>query len=83
MYASIVSRQGPGWDTDDDGEAEIYCIIDEGTVTITEFNLIDKVIRGTFEFTYKRYFEDTGQVTGPYNCLNGTFDYSLDHPRFF
>ncbi|MEM5566206.1 hypothetical protein WNY78_13885 [Psychroserpens sp. AS72] len=52
----------------------------EGSITITEFNLVDRVIRGTFEFTYRRS-GDAGEI-GPFNCTNGTFDYSLDADYF-
>jgi len=53
---------------------------EEGTITITEFNLEERVIRGTFEFTYIRSGND-GQI-GPFDCTNGTFNYSLDDEYF-
>jgi hypothetical protein len=52
----------------------------EGTITITEFNLVDRVIRGTFEFTYVR--SGNNEEIGPFDCTNGTFDYSLDDEYF-
>ena len=52
----------------------------EGTITITEFNLADRIIRGTFEFTFMRS-GNNGDI-GPFDCMNGTFDYSLDDDYF-
>lgn len=53
---------------------------DEGTITITEFNLEERVIRGTFEFTFRR--SGNNEEIGPFDCMNGTFDYSLDDEYF-
>ncbi|MCK8479918.1 hypothetical protein [Psychroserpens algicola] len=53
---------------------------EEGTITITEFNLEDRVIRGTFEFSFMR--SGDGVEIGPFQCMNGTFDYSLDDEYF-
>lgn len=55
---------------------------EEGTVTITEFNLTEKRIRGTFEFTYYISNPSTDEEIGPLQCLNGTFNYSLDDDFF-
>ncbi|WP_146169719.1 fibronectin type III domain-containing protein [Kordia periserrulae] len=55
---------------------------DDGTITITEFNTTDRVIRGTFNFSFKRVNPDTGDEIGPLDCLNGTFNYLLDHSTF-
>ena len=64
-----------------DGSSQAY-EVEGGTITITEFNLSERVIRGTFEFEYTRYFVDTDIETGPFQCINGTFDYSLDDEYF-
>ncbi|MCX7548310.1 hypothetical protein OS188_10140 [Xanthomarina sp. F1114] len=64
-----------------DGNSQAY-ELEGGTITITEFNLTTRVIRGTFEFQYTRYFVDTNEETGPFDCINGTFDYSLDDSYF-
>lgn len=55
---------------------------DNGILTITEFNLEERVIRGTFEFTFTQHFVGTGDIEGPFQVLNGTFDYSLDDEFF-
>lgn len=65
-----------------DGSSQTYELDNGGTITIIEFNLQDRIIRGTFEFTFTRYFVGTGEETGPFECLNGTFDYSLDDEYF-
>ncbi len=53
-----------------------------GELTITEFNLEDRVIKGTFEFTFELYNVNTGELSGPFDCLDGTFEYSLDDEYF-
>lgn len=65
-----------------DDNPDVNLMISDGTLVITEFNLIEKVIKGTFEFSFA--FENiyTGEVTDPFECINGTFDYSLDHSYF-
>ncbi|WP_431136580.1 hypothetical protein [Psychroserpens mesophilus] len=55
-------------------------IEEEGSITITEFDLNERIIRGTFEFSYSRT-SDT-DVIGPFDCTNGTFEYSLDDDYF-
>lgn len=54
---------------------------DFGTITVTEFNTTTRVIKGTFEFTFELYYT-AGGIGGPFQCLNGTFDYSLDDEFF-
>ncbi|MGV6828310.1 MAG: fibronectin type III domain-containing protein [Flavobacteriales bacterium] len=53
-----------------------------GSITITEFNLEERIIKGTFEFTFTLYDVNTNIETGPFDCLDGTFDYSLDDTYF-
>ncbi|WP_369992811.1 hypothetical protein [Winogradskyella sp.] len=53
-----------------------------GTITITEFDLTNRVITGTFEFQYHKINNSTNEVTGPLDCINGTFNYSLDDNYF-
>ncbi len=55
---------------------------DNGTITITEFDLTNRVIKGTFEFKFDLHYTQSTDVLGPLDCLNGTFDYSLDHSYF-
>jgi len=51
-----------------------------GSITITEFDVDERIIRGTFEFSYSRT-SDT-DIIGPFECTNGTFEYSLDDEYF-
>ncbi|MCL9805396.1 hypothetical protein NAT51_07675 [Flavobacterium amniphilum] len=53
-----------------------------GTITITEFNLTTKKIKGTFSFTYENFMTAGGPNQGPYQVTNGTFDYKLNDPYF-
>lgn len=51
-----------------------------GTLTITEFDIVNRVIKGTFSFSYLR---QNGAITeGPYQLNNGAFKYKLDAPHF-
>ena len=52
-----------------------------GTLTVTEFDLELKVISGTFELPYNKTDND-GQISGPFDLTNGTFNYSLDDEFF-
>lgn len=56
--------------------------ITSGTITILEFNLTSKKIRGTFSFTYYNFMVAGGPNQGPYQVTNGTFDYKLNDPYF-
>lgn len=53
----------------------------EGFLTITNFDSVNRVISGTFEFQYLKS-EDAGDVSGPYQCNQGTFTYSLNDDYF-
>mgnify|MGYP003611410692 CR=1 FL=1 len=48
-----------------------------GSVTVTEFNLVTKRIKGTFKISYKK----SGSAT-IYEVKNGTFNYGLDADYF-
>jgi fibronectin type III domain protein len=52
-----------------------------GTLTVTEFNLSTKRIKGTFEFTYEK-FDILSVSLGIFPVTNGTFNYGLDDPYF-
>jgi len=52
-----------------------------GTLTITEFNIVDKVIRGTFDYTFNRVEDVTGNVNGPLE-VTGDFEYPLNASYF-
>ncbi|UKM64250.1 hypothetical protein GSB9_00797 [Flavobacteriaceae bacterium GSB9] len=58
-----------------------YNALEGGKITITEFNLVERVIKGTFEFPFE---EVSGNSSGTeiFQCKNGTFDYSLDDEYF-
>lgn len=51
--------------------------ITSGSLTVTEFNLITKRVKGTFSFSYKKYGSST-----IYQVANGTFNYGLDADYF-
>lgn len=53
-----------------------------GSITISEFNLTTKRIKGTFNFTYTNFMTEGGPNQGPYQVTNGTFDYKLNDPYF-
>ena len=52
-----------------------------GTITITEFNTTTRKIKGTFSFKYIQVMNDDTEQ-GPFDVLNGTFDYNLDDDHF-
>ncbi len=54
--------------------------ISGGTITVTEFNLTTKRIKGTFSFSYEKIIN--GVSTGTFDVTNGTFNYGLDDPYF-
>lgn len=51
-----------------------------GVLNIETFDLVNKVITGTFSFSYER--TNGSDTIGPFECTDGTFDYSLDHDYF-
>ena len=52
-----------------------------GEIIISKFNLVEKVIEGTFEFEYMLINEVDNSEEGPFR-VTGTFDYSLDDEFF-
>lgn len=66
----------------DDEYFQSYGLEAGATMTITEFDLVNRVIKGTFEFQFMRANNTGDLVIGPLNCLNGTFDYALDDEYF-
>lgn len=56
-------------------------VITNGTMTITEFNLTTRRIKGTFSFDFT-VTDSQGNITGPHHASGGTFDYPLDSPHF-
>lgn len=51
-----------------------------GSISITEFNVDNRVVRGTFSFSYEKFVE--GEFAGEFSVTNGTFSYELDDPYF-
>jgi hypothetical protein len=56
--------------------------LENGTISITEIDLVNRVIKGTFEFQFEVHYVGTNDILGPLDCLSGTFDYSLDDEYF-
>jgi hypothetical protein len=54
--------------------------INGGTITITEFNLTTRRIKGTFSFNYEKIVNGTS--IGNFDVINGTFNYALDNSYF-
>ncbi|MCF6132448.1 fibronectin type III domain-containing protein [Flavobacterium wongokense] len=52
-----------------------------GTITITEFNVTTKRIRGTFSFSYM-LDDGTNPPTGPFQVTNGSFDFEMEDAVF-
>lgn len=60
---------------------ETRAIETSGTITVTEFNLTTKRIKGTFQFVYEK-LDANGNPMGTFEVTNGTFNYGLDDPYF-
>ena len=54
--------------------------IQQGSITITSFDTTNRIITGTFSFTY--YLQNGNTVEGPFDLTTGTFNYQLDAPNF-
>ena len=52
----------------------------EGRISITEFNVDNRIVKGTFSFSYEKFVE--GKFIGEFRVINGTFSYELDDPYF-
>ena len=61
---------------------DVDAVVVGGTLTITEFNLGTKRIKGTFSFTYEKFNTISGVSVGIFPVTNGTFNYGLDDPYF-
>lgn len=55
-----------------------------GTLTITEFNPETKRIKGTFSFAYNLVSNANPpvQISGPFNVMNGAFDFEVEDAVF-
>jgi len=52
----------------------------EGRISITEFNVDNRIVKGNFSFSYEKFVE--GKFAGEFRVINGTFSYELDDPYF-
>lgn len=55
---------------------------EDGSITITKFDRIERIVEGTFEFRFKIYYVESGTYTEIKEVRNGTFRYSLDASFF-
>jgi hypothetical protein len=55
----------------------VGAVVTGGSISVTEFNLATKRIKGTFNITYRK-----SGITTIYEVKNGTFNYSLDADYF-
>ncbi len=53
-----------------------------GTLTVTNFDLENRIIEGTFELQFIKENIEGNWTDGPFYCENGTFIYSLDDEYF-
>jgi hypothetical protein len=60
---------------------DVNARIVSGSLTVTEFNLSTRRIKGTFTFDYEKLDEDSN-VIGVFHVTNGTFNYGLDADYF-
>lgn len=60
---------------------DVNARIISGSLTVTEFNLSTKRIKGTFQFQYEK-LDGNSQVIGVFPVTNGTFNYGLDADYF-
>ena len=60
---------------------DVNARIISGTLTVTEFNLSTRRIKGTFEFQYEK-LDENSNVIGVFPVTNGTFNYGLDDDYF-
>ena len=54
----------------------------EGEIRITKFDLEERIIEGTFSFSYNIYEKFSSDLIATENVENGTFKYSLDDEYF-
>jgi hypothetical protein len=60
------------------GRSEVYTTnTKKGTITITDYDTVNKKIKGTFELTYVE-INNAGNSSAEYTVKNGSFEYSLD-----
>lgn len=55
---------------------------EDGSITVTRFDLQERVIEGTFEFRFRLYFVGSGTRSDIMEVRNGTFKYALDDSFF-
>ncbi|NQY31373.1 MAG: hypothetical protein HRT69_18145 [Flavobacteriaceae bacterium] len=59
---------------------QTYYVDNSGSITITTFDTVSRIVEGTFQYSYM-HSTNSGEI-GPFNCVNGTFRYSLDNEYF-
>ncbi|WP_309640305.1 hypothetical protein [Flavobacterium sp.] len=74
LYCQVKMLTNPG------SAVSTYNQIIGGTITVTEFNLTTKRIKGTFTFSYEKIVD--GVSAGTFQVTNGTFNYGLDASYF-
>lgn len=74
LYCQVKMLTNPG------SSISTYNQITGGTITITEFNLVTRRIKGTFSFDYDKLINS--MPSGSFQVTNGTFNYGLDNSYF-
>jgi hypothetical protein len=74
LYCQVKMLTNPG------SGISTYNQITGGTITITEFNLVTRRIKGTFSFDYDKLINSN--PSGSFQVTNGTFNYGLDNSYF-
>ena len=59
-----------------------FDVEESGVLVITKFDLQERIIEGTFSFSYNVYDRNTGELMGNEDVESGTFKYSLDDEYF-
>ena len=55
--------------------------VEQGSIRVTDFDIVSKRIKGNFNITYY-LITNNDIVEGPFTLTNGTFNYELDDPYF-
>ncbi len=55
--------------------------VEQGSIRVTDFDIVAKRIKGNFNITYY-LITNNDIVEGPFTLTNGTFNYELDDPYF-
>lgn len=55
--------------------------VEQGSIRVTDFDIVAKRIKGNFNITYY-LITNNNIIEGPFTLTNGTFNYELDDPYF-